>query len=61
MTFQLFDMLAFKAARSIGQPSAAPELEATVLEWRRASAKRPKENSQVHALLAGLDGNGGCR
>lgn len=31
---------AFKAARSIGQPSAAPELEATVLEWRRASVRK---------------------
>lgn len=52
---------AHRAARSIGQPQAAERIEATVLEWRRASAKRPKENSQVHALLAGLDGNGGCR
>lgn len=58
---QPIPLAAFKAARSIGQPCAAPELEATVLEWRRASAKRPKENSQVQALLAGLDGNGGCR
>ena len=31
---------AHKAARSIGQPSAASELEAKVLEWRRASVSK---------------------
>lgn len=40
MKAELYDMLAFKAARSIGQPSAAPELEATVLEWRAEAGRK---------------------
>lgn len=40
VTPQPIPLLAFKAARSIGQPSVAPELEATVLEWRRASVRK---------------------